>query len=160
MAVKSLSINSLMQGRRGLLSMTNGLVEGVFCYETAAFLNGMSQFGDDVLYMYCPAITEPINAGTIVYYPTNTGFLNLDECDVRAEGVYVTNPIRTIRELIAKGAYPEQVCECLNWWNRKYGSLGGVIIDLELNGLKDRLQPYFDAMQLYGYSYKLWEGDI
>jgi len=144
-------------GRKGLLPMTYGLIQGIFCYETAAFLNGMSQFGDDVLFLYCPDIAEPINAGLFVYYPTLDGKLDFNECIVRAEGVYVTNPLRTIRELIAKEAYVEQVCECLDWWNRVYGSLGSVVIDLELNGLLKKLQSYLDAMVEYGYIYNMWE---
>ena len=158
LTAKTLSLEGLAPlGRRGMLPMTHGLIHGVFCYETAAFLNGMSQFGDDVLFMYCPGIKETINTGIIVYYPTETGELNEDECVVRAEGVLVTNPIRTIRELIKRNAYAEQVCECLDWWNREYGSLGGILIDLELNGIQGKLQPYLDAMSEYGYEYRLWD---
>lgn len=144
-------------GRKGLLPLTYGLIQGIFCYETAAFLNGMSMFGDSALYMYCPEITEPINIGAIIYYPTEYGFLDYMECTKRAEGVYVTDPLRTIRELIAKDAYYEQVCECLDWWNRENGSLGYIILDLEQYGLQDKLQQYLDFMPTYGFEYKLWE---
>jgi hypothetical protein len=75
--------------------------------------------------------------------------LNFDETHLHWSGLYVTDPIRTIREMIDYGCQSEFVCQSIDWF-RRYGKEFEMERDLEENGLMNKYQEYLDDMSFWG----------
>ena len=135
---------------KGMMPYTWGMLTGVLCLETAAWLNGMCRFGDDILYVYTDG-TEPYSFGAIKYIPAPGGIVDRTDCWERAPGTLVTNPLRTLREIIDRGAYLEHICESIDWWITENGNLEALKADLHAHNLLEKFNYYLGLMGTFDY---------
>ena len=122
-----------------------GGFDSVICCSSAAGFHGMCMKGSNKLDFYVKTSNPPENS---LYYRFFS-ISSFDDIEIEeVNGIQLTTPKQSILDMIKYDCYMEFVCDSLDWWSRKYGSLSEIENLLKKNDLYSKyLEEYYPYLE-------------